>query len=355
MKKILVFALTVAMVIAMTCSVAMAGSICPTAWDLEIELRKADASKVIKDGIIGEDEYERIEVDNSQLYITYNLGGEGDKFDEMRDLAYEIGDTIEYYFSWDEEHGLNIAVRYKPEEWNPFDAAEMIEEITFSRTGGIMLQVVSDIDCQTNLVYQTLAPTKDTENDVHAFNAGSYDGQRGISNTFFATAENAAIGYDASTGYVVYEISIPLADTTENTAVGGEIFFSLGVMGGSNLNIDQGYNANYIYGINLGQNGFFIDQTIMRGRKATVAVISDKEVGYTEPEPEPEPTPTPATPTPDNEPTPTPANNPTPTPGADNDNTTVNGGNNTGLIVAIIVEAVIIVALAACLLTKKKK
>ena len=72
MKKILAIILTVAMATTLLCSTAMAASVAPVYWDLEIELRKADPDNVVKDGVIGENEYEKIYVNNDLLWLNYN-------------------------------------------------------------------------------------------------------------------------------------------------------------------------------------------------------------------------------------------------------------------------------------------
>ena len=69
------------------------------------EIKKADPACVKKDGIISEGEYEKVTIAKADLAINF----EGS---ECWPTADAMADTIEYYFSWDEEHGLNFAVRY---------------------------------------------------------------------------------------------------------------------------------------------------------------------------------------------------------------------------------------------------
>ena len=113
MKKILAIILTVAMATTLLCSTAMAASVAPVYWDLEIELRKADPDNVVKDGVIGENEYEKIDVNNDLLWLNYNTVIE-DGFGKILENSAKVRESLEYYFSWDEVNGLNFAVRYIP-------------------------------------------------------------------------------------------------------------------------------------------------------------------------------------------------------------------------------------------------
>ena len=83
-----------------------------TGWGkYPVQIKKTDPSNVVKDGIIGEGEYERLNVDLGADTSPLILVG---FTEESLDNARAMLPTMEYYFSWDEVHGFNFAVRNKP-------------------------------------------------------------------------------------------------------------------------------------------------------------------------------------------------------------------------------------------------
>ena len=108
----------VAIMLVSTLGIAVsAGGYIPTASghsDISFVLKQADPQYVEKDGKISEGEYERVIVDlteeNSQVWVTY-----GNNTDLTLPAAANLLASMEYYFSWDEVHGFNIAVKCKPD------------------------------------------------------------------------------------------------------------------------------------------------------------------------------------------------------------------------------------------------
>ena len=97
MKKIFAIACTAILVVAMLTSTAFAGSIAPVYWDLEIDTRKADPANVKKDGIIGENEYEKIDVDGNLLWMNHNTNFDKDgTYEDLLAKAQIIRDSVEY-------------------------------------------------------------------------------------------------------------------------------------------------------------------------------------------------------------------------------------------------------------------
>ena len=115
MKKIISLVLASLMMAAMLSVAAGAQSqaMNGTGWDPEnvVNVKKTDPSNVVKDGVIGATEYEKFEVDlseeSSPLHVTFITG------DDLQN-GLDMLATMEYYFSWDEVHGINIAIRNKP-------------------------------------------------------------------------------------------------------------------------------------------------------------------------------------------------------------------------------------------------
>lgn len=340
MKKILAIILTVAMATTLLCSTAMAASVAPVYWDLEIELRKADPDNVVKDGVIGENEYEKIDVNNDLLWLNYNTVIE-DGFGKILENSAKVRESLEYYFSWDEVNGLNFAVRYIPlEVKNDFTPDADGEYVVSNPFGAIMFNAYYKDDPKYTpegknngcLVYSWATQNTDTKDLI----TGVY--QNGYKENY--TVDNICIVYDESTGYVTYEWSVPLDALTQEPTVGGEFYIVIAAAFGQGKN-GQSWGAcekNH-FSLNLGQWGFYMGQETCTGGQATVVKISDVAVGYVEPTPTPTPEPTP---------TPDPA---TPTPAAEEPAES----NNTVDIVIMIVEAVVIIALLAALVIKKKK
>ena len=339
MKKIFAIACTAILAVAMLTSTAFAGSFAPVYWDLEIELRKADSAKVVKDGIIGEGEYEKLEFDNDQMWINWNsekATQEDYDFEKIYNLARTVGNDAEFYFSWDEVHGLNMAVKYKPVGWeNEFTTAFGGEAFLCTPGGGLLFQAYSKADItgadSGNILYAALGQNSATKENVTCVY------QKGFLDNYEVKDEDVCIAYDAETGYVVYEWSIPLAQVAKDTSVGSEFYFGLSINGGEGT-ADQGWGTmgKEAWNVNLQQWGFFMSQPVTGALgKATVAKISDVAVGYVEPEP-----------------TPTPV--PTEEPKATEEPKTEEGGVDTWMIVAII-GWVVAIALAAVVVLKKKK
>ena len=106
MKKIITTIVLAAMLLATFVVTASAETyLVNDPCQVNFEIKKADPAYVVKDGIISEGEYEKVTFNKDDLAITFLGSGCWASADAM-------ADTIEYYFSWDEVHGLNFAVRY---------------------------------------------------------------------------------------------------------------------------------------------------------------------------------------------------------------------------------------------------
>lgn len=67
------------------------------------EIKRTDPACVVKDGVIGKGEYERVYIDKDDLSVNF--------ISSENYLSADImANTVEWYFSYDSEHGLNFAV-----------------------------------------------------------------------------------------------------------------------------------------------------------------------------------------------------------------------------------------------------
>ena len=83
---------------------ATADTIGPIEQSTEVHVKKADPGNVIKDGIIGNAEYEPIENELDFSWWSYDQINQENKCEEF-------AENVRIYFSWDEVHGLNIAAK----------------------------------------------------------------------------------------------------------------------------------------------------------------------------------------------------------------------------------------------------
>ena len=110
MKKLITTLVLVAMLITTLTVAAAAESFMdkvPATCEYEVTVKKADPAVVKKDGVIDLEngEYIKADVPFSELSINFKTA-------EQYMQADAMGHTMEYYFSWDETHGFNFAVKY---------------------------------------------------------------------------------------------------------------------------------------------------------------------------------------------------------------------------------------------------
>ena len=314
MKKIFAFAIAAIMIVAMMAvavgaqSQAMNG----TGWDPDnvVNVKKADPANVIKDGVINANEYERFEVDtseeNSPLHITFITG------DDML-AGLDMLATMEYYFSWDEVHGINIAVRNKPAE---------IQQLLDIKTDG---DKPEDDFCQ-NVAWGVSGPTDNDASPSFYFALGKRtdDGryleghwnQLGAQGNYNPVElQDYIINYDYATGYCTIEWSIPLnVFLTNGGGAGSRLEFTLWANAGTNTVPD----FSTAYGVVMGDFGFMVNQKSMINH-VTYNITDEQLAGDPTPVPDPDPDPDP---NPDN-------------PGGDSGNTPAGPSNDQGQQVVI--------------------
>ena len=243
-------------------------------WDPEnvLNVKKTDPANVVKDGVISEQEYERFDVDldeeSSPLHVTFITG------DDMSH-GLEMLATMEYYFSWDEVHGLNIAIRNKP---------AVIQQLLDIKEG----DKPEDDFCQ-NVAWGISAKTDNEANPSFYFSLGKRtdDGryleghwnQLGAQGNYDPTElTDYIITYDLETGYCTIEWSIPLnVFLTEGGGAGSELQFTLWATGGTNTVP----NFSTAYGVVLGDFGFMVNQRNMINH--VTCILNDEPIPVPEP------------------------------------------------------------------------
>ena len=258
MKKFLALILA-AVMIAITLPLTVGAQSQPlngTGWDPDVvvNVKKADPENVKKDGVIRTDEYEWFNVDlweeSSPLHVTFITG------DDMNN-GLDMLATMEYYFSWDEVHGINIAIRNKPAEISQLlDVKEGdTPEDDFCQNVAWGISAQTDNDDNPNLYFALGKRTDDgryLEGHWNQLGAqGDYDP---------VELEDYVIDYDYETGYCTIEWSIPLdVFLKAGGGAGSQLQFTLWATGGTNTVPD----FSTAYGVVLGDFGFMVNQKNM--------------------------------------------------------------------------------------------
>ena len=255
MKKLTVLILSVLMLTSLFAAAASAQSFNANGhWDLDevgqIEVKKADPADVIKDGIIGENEYERLDVDlspdTSFLHRVYVTGQNLLDADAM--LA-----TMEYYFSWDEVHGFNFAIR----NTHPLLFQQQIQqdkdppEDEFCFNAAYVFAAHNPDDTKDFTLYYALAKRTDTGEYLE----GHYN-QLGLQGSYNPTPDvDYVITYSGNTSLI--EWSVPIDAFLPDAGAGSTLLITLTATGGTAAVIDQYYRD--FYAIVLGDFGFGVE------------------------------------------------------------------------------------------------
>ncbi len=222
-----------------------------------VKVKKADPGNVIKDGVIGDGEYERLNVDLGADTSPLILVG---FTEESLDNARAMFPTMEYYFSWDEVHGFNFAVRNKP-----VVVQQLLEladgdypEDDFARNTAYVISF--DADGGDNVLYYALA--KRTDNGEYL--EGYYENQLGATRSYDPEpGVDYVISYGKD-GYVTIEWSIPryhfVAESDAKTPyIGGTISATAGTA----VVPFGGHDKEDSYVVSLGDFGYGVDRKLM--------------------------------------------------------------------------------------------
>ena len=226
-----------------------------THWDLsrvgQITVKKADPADVVKDGVIGENEYVRFEPDlnpdSTFLHMIYMTGTDFDN-------AMTMLQTMEYYFSWDEVHGFNFAIRNTPpvlqQHLKPKD--EDPPQDDFVQNAAYVFGTSPESNGDVPTLYYAVARNTDTleymEGHYNQFGPrGSYDPVPDV---------DYCITYSGNTSLL--EWSIPFEDIFPNLGEGSVLRCTISVTAGETEVPD----FSSMYGIVLGDMGFGVGQKV---------------------------------------------------------------------------------------------
>ena len=255
MKKLVTILLSLLMLASLLAVAASAQSYNPHGnWDLsqvgQIKVKKADPAAVVKDGIIGEGEYERYDLDldptSTFLHIAY---GTGDNFDDATAMLA----TMEFYFSWDEVHGFNFAIRNKPPVLQQVLGVKDQDppEDDFCQNTAYNVRVNDPNGSPTPLFYYSVAKRTDTGEYLE----GHWN-QLGLTGHYNPVADvDYCITY--SDGTSLLEWSIPFENYIENGGPGSVLGFSISATGGTGTEVN--WEDHNFYAIALGDMGYDVN------------------------------------------------------------------------------------------------
>ena len=238
--------------------------------DFSFDVRKVDPSGVVKDGVISEGEYYRVVCPKPEL-INGVKSPRGKTVNKLR----QIKDTAKFYFSWDPEHGFNIAVEFiapdliqtntayvydgrlapkaspDPEHPEMGDSSEELEDPTkfYGPLDGFMGQtalVFSGAPVDGERIYYAIGKNVETGEYLRGhyfFNDAEDDGhlQYGYNPEYYPQDDEMAISYGKG-NRVVFEYSIPFATILPEGMIGADGSVVNGTQYGVNLTLCNGWN-----------------------------------------------------------------------------------------------------------------
>ncbi|MCQ2456014.1 MAG: S-layer homology domain-containing protein, partial [Clostridia bacterium] len=252
--------------------------------------------------------------------------------DNTNIMAALVGDkadagTVEYYFSWDEEHGLNLAVRCKPIETphQEFDIDGVAEAAGSHDPDAFMFQlgmtvelakvtkwttkkdgrVIPDMNSKENEFYRSFtrrtndgtyiigrwgqdgAPAEDAAGRMRNYADASdvsFNDEGTQTQTYTSAPDNLVISY-SDDGYVTYEVSFPFewfldgGQLTDGLPTAGEkTYMNVSNMAGGAGNGRGGDFATY--GVGLGDSGYLSIWAKMTSKQSPNCCVGTFSDGY---------------------------------------------------------------------------
>ena len=276
MKKILCLAISFLLLSSVFTVAVSASSINPAGnCNIEFTVKKADPSNVIKDGVIGELEYEKCDVTlndtRTPLLIIYGSGN------NTYSMALEMLKTMEYYFSWDDVHGFNFAVKCRPPMFTqtiyPKTNAKFPED-EFLCNLGLAVSFEPYVTADACQFYYAISKIKDTGEYLE----GHWN-QLGTHGTFDPEPlKDYFISFEDD-GSVIFEWSVPFDDIVnveaKPVADGLKIFLDLSLTAGTDTPTSL---FKEVYGISFGDLGFLGDRNIVGGPRSATATLSGEMI-----------------------------------------------------------------------------
>jgi len=294
MKKIIAVLMALLMLASICVIAANAQSYTPVGgWKKSgqgpITVKKADPADVKKDGVISENEYEKLVIDQSEeetpLHVMYVSN------DNLTDGLNMLA-TTEFWFSWDEVHGFNFAVKDKPANiqqiLSPKDGDFPGDD--FANNTAFVLNMLTDNGAEGTrddegyvsgttevphyCVYYVLA--KRTDNGKYI--EGYYnENQLGMNGDYDPEPDVDYIINYTDDGYAIIEWSVPFSSVSSGTVGAGySVFASITAMAGNAGPEDEMYQDTY--GIGLGDKCFMIDAKVDKAGGFPEFILSDEPI-----------------------------------------------------------------------------
>ncbi len=251
MKRIISLLLLVAMTAALAVSAA-AMSYKPTGeCTITFDVKQADPANVVKDGVIGTNEYEKLDISNdpntTNLCMTFGLA-------QLYDQAAAMCATMEYYFSWDTTHGFNFAVITNPPGERVMNFSQGTTDPPgddFLCNGGLQVELDPDENRNGNgkrdhaMLYYAIGKNPTTGEYLEGWYV-----ERGIHGNYDPVAGTDYCITTRDDGSIVYEWSVPFdVFTTGAVEEGLEVHVSIGTYAGSE---SESVRYDGCFGVGLG-------------------------------------------------------------------------------------------------------
>ena len=276
MKKIMAVALVVFMMASLMAVTSFGSAYRGSDLDHNLMAKKADPADVVKDGIIGENEYVEFELgrdeDTTPINVIYYAA---DVFQASLDMMKTVG----FYFSWDDVHGFNFAVRYKPTKFFQVQSEGETDppKDYFLINDGVAINFDTEqmaTGGSQPLLYYTIAKRTDTGEYLRGYYGTEQLGLHAYYNP--TPGEDFVIVYDDATGFITVEWSIPLDNLFTTWGDGTEINFSIAAIAGER---EQGSDTSPLdgaYANALGYKSWGNDQR--QGGDHAQIVLSDESI-----------------------------------------------------------------------------
>ena len=278
MKKIITLVLAVMLLATLAISTMAETYMEKPSCEYEVTVKKADPAVVKKDGVIDLEagEYIKAEVPFEELAVNFNIS-------DVYTASDAMAHTMEYYFSWDETHGFNFAVKYFAK--GSYDGTDYDGYYTNIPAGtgstdpavpqdnfmcNMGLCFASGVHKETegwSLLYYAIGKTLDGSSYLNG-----HWGQLGNSGTYNPVGgQDFEVAYPGD-GSVIYEWSIPFSEFIDVAPDNGVSFgFTLSAAAGSDT-ADAYFNN--CWSVALGQCAWLV-QTSPDNRHATAILSTD--------------------------------------------------------------------------------
>jgi len=272
MKKIITTLVLAAMLLTTLCATVAAESYMdkvPATCEYEVTIKKADPAVVKKDGVIDVDggEYIKAEVPFSELSLNFM-----DAADYL--ACEEMAKSMEYYFSWDDVHGFNFAVKYNAQDG--FNTNIPMGEDPEKPGDEFMCNVALNFSTGVHkeesgwaLLYYAVA--KNINDGSYLY--GHYN-QLGNSGTYAPKGGQDFDVFYPGNNDVIFEWSVPFNEILDVAPADGVSFIFTLSAGAGKGTAEAPFTNNWT--VSLGQSGFLVQSS--PDNKNATAIISTEPI-----------------------------------------------------------------------------